>query len=82
MKIKFNLTLDINEHNYNNKKRYTIEPIELIYDKGYVFLSFAKNMGKIISQNISTNLRAKYGQRILDHSKKPATNAFNTTSKK
>ena len=33
--------------------RYSIEPTDTMYVKGYWFLSFAKNMGK--------NLRHKYG---------------------
>ena len=31
------------------KMRYSIEPRDIIYAKGYVFLSFAKNMGKSLS---------------------------------
>ena len=41
----------------NIKMRYSIEP--RIYVKGYGFLSFAKNMGK--------NLSNKYGQKLLDN---------------
>ena len=37
--------------------RYSIEPRERIYVKGYGFLSFAKNIGK--------NLSNKYGQKLL-----------------
>ena len=44
------------------KMRYSIEPRDRIYVKGYGFLSFAKNMGK--------NLSNKYGQELLDSSKK------------
>ena len=42
--------------------RYSIEPRDRIYVKGYGFLSFAKNMGK--------NLSNKYGQKRLDSAKK------------
>ena len=38
--------------------RYSIEPRNRIYVKGYRFLSFAKTMGK--------SLRNKYGQKLLD----------------
>ena len=31
------------------KMRYSIEPGDRIYVKGYGFLSFAKNMGKVIN---------------------------------
>ena len=48
--------------------RYSIEPRDIIYVKGYGFLSFAKNMGKSLSN--------KYGQKLLDSVKKPATDAI------
>ena len=41
--------------------RYSIEPRDRIYVKGYGFLSFAKNMGKCLSN--------KYGQKLLDSAK-------------
>ena len=41
--------------------RYSIEPIDKIYVKGYGFLSFAKNMVKHLSN--------KYGQKLLDTAK-------------
>ena len=43
------------------KMRYSIEPIDKIYVKGYGFLSFAKNMVKHLSN--------KYGQKLLDTAK-------------
>ena len=39
-------------------------------------------MGKNIDKNISKNLSGKYSQRLLDHAKKPATDALKTTSKR
>ena len=39
------------------KMRYSIEPRDRIYVKGYGFLSFTKNMGKSLSN--------KYGQNFL-----------------
>ena len=42
--------------------------------KGYGFFSFAKNIGK--------NLSNKYGQKLLDSAKKSTTNAIKTTSKR
>ena len=54
--------------------RYSIEPRDRIYVKGYGFLSFAKNMGKISSN--------KYGQKLLDSAKKSTTYAIKTTSKR
>ena len=47
------------------KIRYSIEPIDRICVKGYGFLSFAKNMGK--------NLSNKYGQKLLDSAIKIAS---------
>ena len=54
--------------------RYSIEPRDGIYVKGYGFLSFAKNMGKILSN--------KYGQKRLDSAKKSTTDAIKTGSKR
>ena len=56
------------------KMRYSIEPRDRIYVKGYGFLSFAKNMGKSLSN--------KYGQKIFDSSKKSTTDAIETASKR
>ena len=58
----------------NIKMRYSIEPRDRIYVKGYGFLSFAKNMGKSLSN--------KYGQKRLDSAKKYATDAIKATSKR
>ena len=54
--------------------RYSIEPKDRIYVKGYKFLSFAKNIGK--------NLSNKYGQKLLDSAKKSTTDAIKTASKR
>ena len=54
--------------------RYSIEPRDRIYVKGYGFLSFAKNMGKSLSN--------KYGQKLLDSAKKSTTDATKTASKR
>ena len=54
--------------------RYSIEPKDRIYVKGYGFLSFAKNMG--------THLSNKYSQKLLDTAKKSTADATKTTSKK
>ena len=56
------------------KMRYSIEPRDKIYVKGYGFLSFAKNIG--------TDLSNKYGQKILDTAKKSTTDAIKITSKR
>ena len=36
--------------------RYLVQPRDLIFVKGYGFLSFAKNMGRNTGKNISKNL--------------------------
>ena len=54
--------------------RYSIELKDRIYVKEYGFLSFAKNMGK--------NLSNKYGQKLLDNAKKSTADAIKTASKR
>ena len=54
--------------------RYSIETRDRISVKGYGFLSFAKNMGKSLSN--------KYGQKLLDSAKKSTTDAIKTASKR
>ena len=54
--------------------RFSIEPNNRIYVKGYEFLSFAKNVGKHLSN--------KYSQKPLDSAKKSTTDAKKTTPKR
>ena len=54
--------------------RYSIEPRDRIYVKGYGFPSFAKNMVKTLSN--------KYCQKLLDSAKKSTTDAIKTASKR
>ena len=54
--------------------RYSIEPRDRIYVKGYGFLSFAKNMGK--------NLSNKYCKELLDSAKKSTTDPIKIASKR
>ena len=60
--------------------RYSVQPRDWIFVKGYGFLTFAENMGKSISKNIGKkiikSLSGKYSQKILDHAKKSATDAL------
>ena len=39
-------------------------------------------MSKKVGKNISRNLNDKYSQKLLDHAKQSATDAFKTTSKR
>ena len=56
------------------KMRYSTEPRDRIYVKGYGFLSFAENMGK--------SLGNKYDQKLLDSTKKSTTDAIKIASKR
>ena len=53
---------------------HSIEPRERRYVKGYGFLSFAKNIGKNISN--------KYSQKLVDTAKTSATDVIKTVSKR
>ena len=59
----------------NIKTRYSTKPRDKynIYVKGYGLLSFAKNMGK--------NLSNKYGQIFIDGAKKSTTDAIKIASR-
>ena len=54
--------------------RYSIESRDQIYVIGYEYLSLSKNM--------STSLSSIYGQKILEITKKSATDLLKTASKK
>ena len=54
--------------------RYSIEPRDRIYVKGYGFLSFAKNIGKSLSN--------KYSQKLFDSAKTSTSDAIKTASKR
>ena len=54
--------------------RYSIEPKERRYVKGYSFLFFAKNIGK--------NTSNKYSRKLIDTAKKSATDAIKIASKR
>ena len=54
--------------------RYSIEPRDRIYVKGYGFLFFAKNMDKSLSN--------KCGQKLLDSAKKSTKDVIKTASKR
>ena len=54
--------------------RYSTEPKDRIYVKGYGLLSFAKDISKYLSN--------KYGQKLFDTAKKYTTDPIKTASKK
>ena len=54
--------------------RYSIEPRDGRYVKGYGSLSFARNSGK--------NISSKYSKKLVDSAKKSATDAIKNASKR
>ena len=62
--------------------RYSVQPRDRIFVKGYKFLSFAKCNVQNISKNVSKNLSHKYTQTLLDHAKQSTIDALKTTSKR
>ena len=58
--------------------RYSVQPRDRIFVKGYGNLPFARNMVKTISKNLNT----KYSQKILDHAKQSTTDALKTALKR
>ena len=60
--------------------RYSIEPRERRYVKGYGFLSFAKNMDTHATK-VAKNLNNKYGRKLADSAKKSAADALNIAGK-
>ena len=61
--------------------RYSIEPRDRIYVKGYGVLSFAKNMHRHANK-VTKSSSNKYGQKLLDSAKKSTTDAIKTASKR
>ena len=56
---------------------YSVQPRDGIFAKGYGFLTFAKNIGKNISQNVIY----RYNQKRLYHAKQSATDVLKAASK-
>ena len=61
--------------------RYSIEPRDRIYVKGYGFLSFDKNMGRHVNK-VAKSLSNKYGQKLRDSAKKSTADAITAASKR
>ena len=61
--------------------RYSIQPKERRYVKGYGFLSFAKNIGTYAAK-VAKNMSNKYSQKLADTAKKSAADAIKTASKR
>ena len=61
---------------------YSAQPRDWKFLKGYGCLSFVKSIGRNIGKNVSKHLSGKYSQKLLDHDKQSATDAFKTASKR
>ena len=61
--------------------RYSIEPRERRYVKGYGFLSFARNIGTHETK-AAKNLSNKYSEKPVDIAKKSGTDAIKTASER
>ena len=61
--------------------RYSTEPRERRYVKGYRFLSFARDLGTHATK-AAKNLNDKYGQKHADSAKKSATDSLNIAGKR
>ena len=76
------MSVTFTEHNsYHIKTHYSIEPRERRHVKGYGFLSFARNISTH-STKVAKNMSNKYGQKLVDTTKKSATDAIKTASKR
>ena len=81
-RMQFSLNAIFIEYNSHSiKMRYSIEPRERRYIKGYGFLSFARNLGTHATK-VAKNLNNKYGQKLADSAKRSATDAFKIASKR
>ena len=63
-------------------KSYSVQSRDQIFLKGYGFLSFAKNMSKLIGKNKSKKLSNKYSQNLFHHTKKSSTYVLEAAPKK
>ena len=62
--------------------QYSVQPRDRIFVKGYGFLFFARNMWKNIGKIISKNLSSKNSQKLLDYAKQSAADSHKTSSKR
>ena len=62
-------------------QRYSGQPRDSIFIKGYRLLPFARNTGKNACINISKNLTSIFSQKTLDYAKKSAVDTPKTAPK-
>ena len=53
--------------------RYSVQPRDWKFVKGFGFFLFAKNTGKSIGKNVCKNLSVKFSEKLLDHAKQYVT---------
>ena len=53
---------------------YSLQPRDRTFVKGYVFLSYAKNIGKDIGKNVSKKWIVNIAKKLLHHAKQSAAN--------
>ena len=63
-------------------ERYSVQPRDRIFVKGYGFLSFSRSMEKNFGKNTSKNLSSRYSEKLLDYAKQSAVDALKTDSKR
>ena len=56
--------------------RYSVQPRDRVFGKGYGILFFVKSMGKNIGKSISNILSIEYSQKLLDNAKQSTTDAL------
>ena len=61
--------------------RYSTEPRDRIYVKGYGFLSFVKKIGAHATK-VAKSMSNKYSQKLFDSAKKSTTDVIKTASKR
>ena len=60
--------------------RYSVEPRDRIYVKGYGFLSFAKNIDTHATK-VAKSISSMYSQNLLDSAKKSTIDVIKTFQK-
>ena len=61
---------------------YSVQQRDRILVKDFGFLSFPRNMDKVVGKNINKSLSSKYNQKLLDHAKQSAIDVLKTSSKR
>ena len=60
--------------------RYSVQPKDRIFAKGYIYFLLLRIWAKSIDKNINRNFSSKYSQKILDHAKQLVLKLFQKTA--